>query len=90
MRVGWIGASHILHMVFGILSLCGEDFAGARGRTQEKDDAEVLKDPMLCKRCKISFKRWDPNGKEYAISGQAKHEGERVSAETSFGISFQY
>jgi hypothetical protein len=76
-------------MVFGIRSLCGEDFKKDY-KMQEMTDAEVLKDPMLRKRCKISYQRWDPNSKEYGISGQAKHEGEGVSAETSFGISFQY
>ncbi len=53
-------------------------------------ETEVLKNPMLCKRCEISFNRWDPKAKEYAISGRAKHEGEGVSAETSLGINFQY
>jgi len=76
MKVGWIGASRILHMVFAIHTLCGEDFKKDY-RMQEMTEAEVLKNPMLCKRCKISFNSWDPYAKEYAISGQAKHEGGR-------------
>jgi len=76
-------------MVFAIHTLCGEDFKKDY-RMQEMTEAEVLKNPTLCERRKISFNRWDPNAKENAISGRAKHEGERVSVEASFGISFQY
>ena len=75
-------------MVFAIYTLCGEDFKKDY-RMQEMIETEVLKNPMLCKRCEISFNRWDPKAKEYAISGRAKHEGEGVSAETSLGINFQ-
>ena len=44
-------------MVFGINTLCGEYLTG-RARLQDMDEKEVLKDTMLCKRCKVSYARW--------------------------------